>query len=314
MKVILIKNAVETLGYFSEQLAETFQEMGHDTYFVDYDDLVNTVDGISRFAVPEKTVLCTFNFIGLSGEEVFIEENGRYIWENQGIACINILVDHPLYYHSKLAKPPVPEMRVFCIDREHVAYMKRFYPALPVEFLPLAGNCILEREVPSPIEGCHGQKQKHKNIPYQKRKYDIVFTGNYTPVEQAMNAAKCFEIMFADKIPRRLFHIINIQRKRNEPRVSSSERIRHFTVYYCIFIRFYRVLISGVPVTSDFFRPHNYDIIGKKRVDCIRNPLRRNRRLCIKDSHIPPRMNACVRSACTDHLHSFFCQIGQRFI
>ena len=72
MKVILIKNAVETLGYFSEQLAETFQEMGHDTYFVDYDDLVNTVDGISRFAVPEKTVLCTFNFIGLSGEEVFI--------------------------------------------------------------------------------------------------------------------------------------------------------------------------------------------------------------------------------------------------
>ena len=83
MKVILIKNAVETLGYFSEQLAETFQEMGHDTYFVDYDDLVNTVDGISRFAVPEKTVLCTFNFIGLSGEEVFIEENGRYIWENQ---------------------------------------------------------------------------------------------------------------------------------------------------------------------------------------------------------------------------------------
>lgn len=183
MKVILIKNAVETLGYFSEQLAETFQEMGHDTYFVDYDDLVNTVDGISRFAVPEKTVLCTFNFIGLSGEEVFIEENGRYIWENQGIACINILVDHPLYYHSKLAKPPVPEMRVFCIDREHVAYMKRFYPALPVEFLPLAGNCILERKVPSPIEGCHGQKQKHKNIPYQKRKYDIVFTGNYTPVE-----------------------------------------------------------------------------------------------------------------------------------
>ena len=77
MKVILIKNAVETLGYFSEQLAETFQEMGHDTYFVDYDDLVNTVDGISRFAVPEKTVLCTFNFIGLSGEEVFIEENGK---------------------------------------------------------------------------------------------------------------------------------------------------------------------------------------------------------------------------------------------
>ena len=183
MKVILIKNAVETLGYFSEQLAETFQEMGHDTCFVDYDDLVNTVDGIGRFAVAGKTVLCTFNFIGLSGEEVFIEENGHYIWENRGIACINILVDHPLYYHSKLAKPPVPDMRVFCIDREHVAYMKRFYPSLPAKFLPLAGNCIREQEIPCSTEGCHRQKMEFQNIPYRKRNYDVVFTGNYMPVE-----------------------------------------------------------------------------------------------------------------------------------
>lgn len=183
MKVILIKNAVETLGYFSKQLAETFQEMGHDTYFVDYDDLVNTVDGISRFEVPEKTVLCTFNFIGLSGEEVFIEKNGRYIWENHGIVCINILVDHPLYYHSKLADPPVSQMHVFCVDREHVSYMKRFYPAVPVDFLPLAGNCILGQEISYDTQGCYRQKMEFKNIPYQKRKYDIVFTGNYTPVE-----------------------------------------------------------------------------------------------------------------------------------
>lgn len=76
MKVILIKNAVETLGYFSEQLAETFQEMGHDTYFVDYDDLVNTVDGISRFAVPEKTVLCTFNFTDFPGKRSLSKRTG----------------------------------------------------------------------------------------------------------------------------------------------------------------------------------------------------------------------------------------------
>lgn len=174
MKIIFIKNAVETLGYFSEQLAAAFQELGYDTYFVDYDDLVNTVDGISRFVKAGETWLCTFNFIGLSGEEIFIEENGHYIWENHGIACINILVDHPLYYHSKLAGPPVSDMRIFCIDREHVIYMKRFYPALQVDFLPLAGNCIKKQ---------NGKKWELKNILYQNRKYDIVFTGNYTPVE-----------------------------------------------------------------------------------------------------------------------------------
>lgn len=40
---------------------------------------------------------------------------------------MNILVDHPLYYHSCL-KEAGERMRVFCVDREHVGYVRRFYP------------------------------------------------------------------------------------------------------------------------------------------------------------------------------------------
>lgn len=173
-KLIFIKNAVETLGYFSEQLATEMERLGFAAYFIDYNRLFETVDGLARFAGRDDTALVTFNFIGLRGEEVFEITGGERpqgngtIWEKYGMPVYNILVDHPLYYHKWLVSAS-SDMKIFCIDREHVAYMKRFYPDIPVKFLPLAGNVLYGNEAAP--------------IPYEKRKYDIVFTGNYTPVE-----------------------------------------------------------------------------------------------------------------------------------
>lgn len=172
-RIIMIRHAVETLGYFSMQLASEFRRMGLAVYFVDFARLADTVGGIGRFAAPGRTALCTFNFIGLSGEEIFLDENGVSVWERYGMTCFNIMVDHPLYYHARLADPPAAKLYVFCIDRGHRDYVKRFYPDIRVDFLPLAGNVRL-----------HGQGGDENQIPYEKRKYDLVFTGNYTPTEQ----------------------------------------------------------------------------------------------------------------------------------
>lgn len=225
-KVVLIENAVETLGYFSRQLALQFEAEGVETYFVDYNRLVETVEGLYRFVERGKTVLCTFNFIGISGEEVFIEENGRSIWENYEMPCLNLVVDHPLYYHSKLVNP-LPRMKVFCVDREHVTYMKRFYPEVEAAFLPLAGNVILPETLPLagnailletlPMAGniilpeqagtfpCGGgctqtgekrgeaERQKERLLSYENRPYDLVFTGNYTPVEHLYREIETLE-------------------------------------------------------------------------------------------------------------------------
>lgn len=171
-KVVLIKNAVETLGYFSEQIALEFQEQGIEVYFVDYDDLYESIEGFKRFATKGNTALITFNFIGYSGEDVFLQEDDRTLWEAYGMSAFNILVDHPLYYHSKLVQMP-EEMRVFCIDREHVQYIKRFYPDVSVRFLPTAGNVLLEQ----------GWDCEKNMLSYNQRKYDLVFTANYVPLE-----------------------------------------------------------------------------------------------------------------------------------
>ena len=100
--------------------------------------------------------------------------------------CLNILVDHPLYYHAKLAKlseerrnhvvsPDEDKMTLICIDRDHAAYIRRFYPEIHVVFMPLAGNRLFHWEEPFPTE---------EILPLEEREYDLVFTGNHVTVEE----------------------------------------------------------------------------------------------------------------------------------
>ena len=190
-RIVLIKNAVETLGYFSGQLAAGLKEQGFETYFIDYEALDETVPRLSCFTLRGKTALLTFNFIGLSGEP-FFKEDGHEIWEAYEMQCLNILVDHPLYYHTKLAKlseerrkhavsQDEDKMTIVCIDRDHTAYIRRFYPEIHVVFMPLAGNRLFHWEELLPIEESLPVKEP---LSIQEREYDLVFTGNHVAVEE----------------------------------------------------------------------------------------------------------------------------------
>lgn len=191
-KVIMIKNAVETLGYFSEQIAIELEHMGYDIYFIDYNELYQSLTDLSKFAVKGQTALLTFNFIGLGEEKIFRDELGELIWKRYEMKFINILVDHPLYYHTKLMSI-LPHMTIFCIDREHVKYIRRFYPNLQVKFLPLAGNVRLGRTLyqAGVHTGADIEEREYETIwnyeqeliPYEKRRYDLIFTANYVPPE-----------------------------------------------------------------------------------------------------------------------------------
>lgn len=163
---------METLGYFSEQIASALEASGYDTYCIDYERLYESLEGVRRFAVRGETALLTFNFIGLGDEEIFREETGGFLWEAYDMKYLNILVDHPFYYHARLVQV-LPRMTLFCVDREHVAYVKRFYPGIPVKFLPLAGNM---RRGETLLSGESGQMREAL--------YDLVFTANYVPPAQ----------------------------------------------------------------------------------------------------------------------------------
>lgn len=179
-KIVLFRGAIETLSYFSRQLEVHFKEKGCAVFWVDMEQAEESVKRLAKFIKPDETAMITFNFIGLSGERVFEGKNGETIWEAMQVKCLNLLVDHPLYYHKQLLKEH-GRMTLFCLDRQHTAFVKKFYPGQEVHFLPTAGNIVLSDVTTSDFGDRNIYKDSYKEglIPYRKRDYDVVFIGNY---------------------------------------------------------------------------------------------------------------------------------------
>jgi len=165
-KIALFKNGVETLSYFSLQLAKTFKANGHEVFIFDLLEEENSLQELLSFYESSNTILITFNFTGISGESIFFDNDNLLFWNSFKIPCINIVVDHPFYYHELLERRPFLYHQI-SIDRLHESYMKRFFPDVSLlGFLPLGGTELRASSFP---------------IPYEERTIPILFTGNYTP-------------------------------------------------------------------------------------------------------------------------------------
>ena len=144
-KVILFSGGVETLEYFSKQIGEVLASWGYEVFTFDLQDMLGSFMDLLMFCEKGEAVMITFNFIGISGESVFLRDKGLF-FDEYGIKCINIVVDHPFYYHKQLGKLPKDYIQ-FCIDRTHIQYMKRYFPKVRMgEFLPLAGTGVFRKE------------------------------------------------------------------------------------------------------------------------------------------------------------------------
>ena len=168
-KIILFTKGIETLWYFSEQMGKTFEELGYDVFYFDQCESYGSLADLLLFAEPGVTAAVSFNFSGCSGEEYFIDCTGIHFFDDRKIPMINVVVDHPFYYHKFLPFLPKDYTQI-SIDREHEAYLRRYFPSIRRgPFLPLAGTPLWEADaLPS----------------WEDRSIDIVFVGNYTPPSQ----------------------------------------------------------------------------------------------------------------------------------
>jgi len=167
-KIILFKGGIETQGYFSEQLAKAFVQMGHPVLLFDFEKEAHSAGELLRFIERKNTVMVTFNFHGISEDTCLLDEHHVYIWESFDIPCYNIVVDHPFYYHHFIEQVPHNYYHI-SIDRNHIAYMKRHFPRIKSDFfLPLAGTPVCSWE---------------EVVPWEKKSCNFCFTGNYTPPE-----------------------------------------------------------------------------------------------------------------------------------
>lgn len=167
-KIVFMVGGTETLEYFSRELAKAFQLWGYQIFLFDLTDEEKSSEKLAHFAGYSDTVLITFNFDGLHMETALYNGEGQLFWELRDIPCINITVDHPFYAPELLAIHPKNYYHV-SIDRYHLKYIETFYPDITNNlFLPLAGTSLFPNG---------------DYLPVSRRKYDIVFPGNYTPKE-----------------------------------------------------------------------------------------------------------------------------------
>lgn len=79
-------------------------------------------------------------------------EDGSYYLDRLCAPFYNILLDHPLYFHAAL-KENIKDYRVCCIDKNHVEYVKKYYPHIKESiFFPLAGIYCGSYEELKPFE------------------------------------------------------------------------------------------------------------------------------------------------------------------
>lgn len=167
-RIVLFTKNIETLSFFSEQMGKAFEYLGYDVFYFDQCKEYDSFSKLLSFCVPRVTAAVSFNFDGCSGEDYMIDAKGINFFEAREIPFINIVVDHPFYYHHFLPYLPKDYTQI-SIDREHEAYLHRFFPEIKCgPFLPLAGTSLWEE----------------KTLPgWEERPVDVVFTGNYTPPE-----------------------------------------------------------------------------------------------------------------------------------
>ena len=116
-KIILFTKGIETLWYFSEQLGKELEILGYDVFYFDQCKEYRSLSDLIWFCEPKVTAAISFNFDGCSGEDYFIDSQGVSFFDAREVTFINIVVDHPFYYHKFAPYLPKKYIQI-SIDRE----------------------------------------------------------------------------------------------------------------------------------------------------------------------------------------------------
>jgi glycosyltransferase involved in cell wall biosynthesis len=155
-RLILFKGVYDTLDLFIDEFAQEYKIMGYEVMIFQSRDMTESLGELLEFTKQPINAVITFNNLGFNMELVA----GKNIWDELGVFCINILVDHPFLYKNALISAP-KQAAVLCIDRNHMKYIQRFHTNIPISgFLPHGGTSMLE-----------GVK------PLCERKIDVLYAG-----------------------------------------------------------------------------------------------------------------------------------------
>ncbi|MBQ6441237.1 MAG: glycosyltransferase family 1 protein [Lachnospiraceae bacterium] len=167
MKILFFQlkpTSYESYLYFSGALAAEFQKAGHETVF--FRAAEEPLEAMERFRGQSFDAIIDFNSML---PKVTTEDDGFFL-DTIDAPFFNVILDHPLYHHNIL-KQELRNYHVLCLDKNHAAYLRGYYPHLKsVHVFPMTG---------SPAE---------PPVPFEEREYPLLFTGSYTSPAEVVDA------------------------------------------------------------------------------------------------------------------------------
>lgn len=173
-KFLFIQGIYDTIDLFIAAFSKAFEQLGYICYVIDIREEDKAMLQLKKIIEEEGLdAVITFNNIGYNMS--FSE--GKNIWEEQNIPFINILMDHPFHYAYPLEHAPSTSI-IFCTDRNHVQFLKRFYPQLKkVDFMPHAG---MEADITRHAKAgrCYLSHESGAMHPaMEERSVDVLYAG-----------------------------------------------------------------------------------------------------------------------------------------
>lgn len=146
--LIFVKGAIEALDYFTDQLIEGAEELAHPYYVIDITNPATYGPGLDDFVANHSCIAVMFNQIGILLED----SPGVNYWDAKGIPVFSMQVDHPRNFADAMLSP-IQMLHVLSIDRNHMGFIRRFYPEVKRNFfLPNGGTTakgVVEKELAS---------------------------------------------------------------------------------------------------------------------------------------------------------------------
>ena len=163
-RIVLFGSDNFILHYIMQQYQRAFSEMGYETFVFPatstQDKFLQDMESLFAFQKQGLDAVITFNNRGFCMNT----DVQKSLWDIWNVPCYNLIVDHPLHYYDTLDMSPEQGI-VVCEDRNHVDYVKRFYPTVRKSFFLPAGG-----------EELHPGQPK---TPIADRPIDVLLVGGY---------------------------------------------------------------------------------------------------------------------------------------
>lgn len=159
-KLIFTKGMLPALDYFTDQFCAACEKNGWEYTVAEMGRPLTEQTFASWVTAGEECLVVMFNNVGL-----WLKMGDRNFWEAHHVPVANILVDHPRAFYRYLDEP-FRGLRFYCIDRNHVSFVKKFYPGADVAFLP------------------HGGNREGEPVPWEERPVDVLWLSSCQEKQQ----------------------------------------------------------------------------------------------------------------------------------